>query len=87
MANDSNNRPRQRGGALLIRVLVLAYVLYMAFGVAAAYVRGDPDALSLPLTVVVVAVLAGVTLVLLYLTYRQWREEKDGGAEPPEEEP
>lgn len=86
MANKKNNRPRQGSAYLGIRALVLIYVLYLAFGIAASYLRGDPDALSLPLTVLTVAVLVIVTLVMLVLTYRQWRRDQTAAREADEQE-
>lgn len=79
MANSNDNRPRQSGAALGIRAVVLLYVLYLIYGIVAAYVRGDSDALSLPLTILVSVLLGAVTLVLLALTYRQWKAQS---AEP-----
>lgn len=77
MANSNDNRPRQSSAALGIRAVVLLYVLYLIYGIVAAYVRGDSDALSLPLTILVSVLLGAVTLVLLALTYRQWKAQSD----------
>ena len=50
-ANQNDNRPRQSNVSLGLRALVLLYVLYLVYGIVAAYVRGDSEALSLPLTI------------------------------------
>lgn len=73
MANQHDNQPRQSNIALGVRAVVLLYVLYLAFDIAAAYVRGDSDALNLPLTILFTGILVVLSLVLLVLTYRQWK--------------
>lgn len=73
MTNSHDNQPRQRGAALGIRALVLLYVLYLAYQIVAAYLRGDSDALSLPLTIGAAAILVILSVILLVLTYRQWK--------------
>lgn len=74
-ANQNDNRPRQSNVSLGLRALVLLYVLYLAYGIVAAYVRGDSDALSLPLTIAAAGILAVASVVMLVLTYRQWRSQ------------
>ena len=75
MANQHDHQPRQSNVALGVRAVVLLYVLYLAFDIAAAYVRGDSDALNLPLTILFSGILVVLSLVLLVLTYRQWRAQ------------
>ena len=77
MANSNDNRPRQSSAALGIRALVLLYILYMAYNIVAAYLRGDSDALSLPMTILTSAILVLLSVVLLVLTYRQWKAQFD----------
>lgn len=88
MATSNDNRPRQSSAALGIRAVVLVYVLYLIYGIVAAYVRGDSDALSLPLTILVSVLLGAVTLALLVLTYRQWKAQsaQPEDTDAPEEE-
>ncbi|MGM9593674.1 MAG: hypothetical protein ACI3U8_04915 [Candidatus Onthomonas sp.] len=84
-ANQHDNRPQQSNVALGLRALVLLYVLYLAYGIVAAYVRGDSDALSLPLTIAAAGILGVASVVMLVLTYRQWRSQSSE-AELPEED-
>lgn len=73
MANQHGSQPHQSTVALGVRAVVLLYVLYLAFDIAAAYVRGDSDALNLPLTILCSGILVVLSLILLVLTYRQWK--------------
>ncbi len=82
-ANQNDNRPRQSNVSLGLRALVLLYVLYLVYGIVAAYVRGDSEALSLPLTIAAAGILGAAAVVLLVLTYRQWRSQSSE-AELPE---
>lgn len=84
MENHHSNQPQQRGIALGIRALVLLYVLYLAYDIVAAYWRGDSDALSLPLTILFASILAILSLVMLVLTYRQWKGTREPSQEPEE---
>lgn len=84
-ANQNDNRPRQSNVSLGLRALVLLYVLYLVYGIVAAYVRGDSDALSLPLTIAAAGILGVASVVMLILTYRQWRSQSSEG-EPSEED-
>ncbi|MBQ3089300.1 MAG: hypothetical protein IJD21_01940 [Oscillospiraceae bacterium] len=80
----SNNRPQPNGGALGLRAVVLLYTLYMAFRIAAGYLRGDNDALSLPLTILAVVFIGGLSCLMLFMTWKQWQELKN--APPAEDE-
>ena len=83
-ANQNDNHPQQSNVALVLRALVLLYVLYLVYGIVAAYVRGDSEALSLPLTIAAAGILGAAAVVLLVLTYRQWRSQsrKEETTEP-----
>ena len=80
----SNNRPQPNGGALGLRAVVLLYTHYMAFRIAAGYLRGDNDALSLPLTILAVVFIGGLSCLMLFMTWKQWQELKN--APPAEDE-
>ncbi|MGM9537094.1 MAG: hypothetical protein ACI3VN_02045 [Candidatus Onthomonas sp.] len=79
-ANQNDNQPHQSNVSLGLRALVLLYVLYLVYGIVAAYVQGSSDALSLPLTIAAAGILGTAAIVLLVLTYRQWRTQSDAEA-------
>ena len=81
----SNNNPQPNSTTLGLRALVLFYVLYLAYGIAKAYATGDPEALSLPMTIVCVGAMVIGAVVLLVLTWRQWKSAKNAPVE--EDEP
>lgn len=78
--NQNNKRPQQSNLSLGLRVLVLLYVLYLAYGIVEAYWKGSTDALSLPLTIAAAGILGAAAIVLLALTYRQWRAQRAEGS-------
>lgn len=86
MENHPSHQPKQRSVALGIRALVLLYVLYLAYDIVAAYWRGDSDALSLPLTILFAGILVILSLVLLVLTYRQWKSSAQSQEEETDQE-
>lgn len=83
-ANQNDNHPQQSSLSLGLRALVLLYVLYLVYGIVAAYVRGDSEALSLPLTIAAAGILGVASVVMLILTYRQWRSQSSEGELPEE---
>lgn len=60
-----------------LRAVVLLYVLYLAYGIAEGYATGSPDALSLPMTILCVGVMAAGAVILLVLTWKQWKAQKN----------
>ncbi len=82
MASNNNSQPSST--TLGLRALVLFYVLYLAYGIAEAYITGDPEALSLPMTIVCVGAMVIGAVVLLVLTWRQWKSSKNAPAQEDE---
>ena len=56
--------------------------LYPLYGVPD--LRGDNDALSLPLTILAVVFIGGLSCLMLFMTWKQWQELKN--APPAEDE-
>lgn len=77
----SNNNPNST--TLGLRAVVLFYVLYLAYGIVEGYVTGAPDALSLPMTILCVGIMAAGALVLLFLTWKQWKSQKNAADNDP----
>lgn len=75
---SDNNRPNST--TLALRAVVLLYVLYLAYGVAEGYLKGEPDALPLPATIAAVSVMVIGAGVLLFLTWKQWMQSKSGSS-------
>ena len=67
-----------------LRMLVLAYVLYLAVKVVSGYLKGE-EGTSLPLTICAVVVLGGGSIALGIYFFRQWRQQRKD-AELTEEE-
>lgn len=80
------SNPNRSSTTLGLRAVVLLYVLYLAYGIAEGYVTGAPDALSLPMTILCVGVMAAGALILLVLTWKQWKAQKDASHEEPSEQ-
>ena len=75
-ADETNQTPRNPNNTVLFRALAVGYVGYLCIELVQLYVKGGPDAPSLPLLIGGVAVLGGGALVLGIATYREWKRGK-----------
>lgn len=60
----------------IFRLAAVAVVLYWLYEIVTAYLAGGPDAPSLTLLLVAIAVLGGGGLAVVLLTLKSWKRAK-----------
>ena len=73
---NEDQAPRNPSNTVMFRVLAIGYVAYLCIQMVKTYTAGGPDAPSLTMMIISVAVLGCGALFLAWLTYREWKIAK-----------
>lgn len=71
--------------ALIFRLAGAGLVLYWLFGIVKAFFEGGPEAPSLLLLIVAIAVMGGGAVIVALIAFKAWKKDK-AEAEMTEEE-
>ena len=74
--DEENTTPRNPSNVVCFRLLAVGYVAYLCIQMIQLYIKGGPDAPSLPLLICGVVFLGGGALFLALLTYTEWKRNK-----------
>lgn len=75
-AEENDQPPRNPNNAAMFRVLAIGYIAYLCIQMIKTYTNGGPDAPSLGLLIGGIAILGGGMVLLIILTYREWKYNK-----------
>jgi len=74
MNNQKKSSPLDM--ALMLRLLVAGYLLYLLYKVVSGYVAGGADAPSLLVLLIAIVILGGGAVTIALLSYFAWKKEK-----------
>lgn len=76
--NEEENKqpPRNPSNVVAFRLLAIGYVSYLLHDIVKLYIAGGPDAPSLPVLILAIAVLGGGAIFLAVITYKEWKHSK-----------
>ena len=75
-SSQEQQAPRNPSNLVMFRLLAVGYVLYLCVSMVKLYLAGGPDAPSLPMLVLGLAVLGGGAVFLAIISYREWKRAK-----------
>ena len=62
---------------LMFRVLAIGVVLYWLYGIVRDYLAGGPEAPSLTLLIIAIAVMGGGSVLLAVISWKLWKLAKE----------
>lgn len=75
-SSQEQQAPRNPSNLVMVRLLAVGYVLYLCVSMVKLYLAGGPDAPSLPMLVLGLAVLGGGAIFLAVISYKEWKRGK-----------
>lgn len=75
-SSQEQQAPRNPSNLVMFRLLAVGYVLYLCVSMVKLYLAGGPDAPSLPMLVLGLAVLGGGAIFLAVISYKEWKRGK-----------
>lgn len=73
---ETNQAPRNPSNQVMFRVLAVGYVAYLCIQMIQIYLEGGPEAPSLGMLILGIAVLGGGAAFLAYISYKEWKRNK-----------
>ena len=59
-----------------IRLIAIAFLLYMLADIVMKYVKGGPEAPTLTMLLIAIVIMGGGSIVVVWLTWRNWKRAK-----------
>ena len=85
--NNQKNGNSPLDTALMLRLAVAGYLIYLLVKVIRGYAAGGADAPSLLVLLLAILVLGGGAVVIALISYFAWKKNKAAGEMLPEEIP